>query len=245
MSEFLEKIRNGRTDLVFAHVAQGGAATDRDGDGTPLIGWCAYYGDVSAMRHLLDNGEQLAALGDNFDLNGAAFHGHWQLCQYLIENGADPNHRLLTTGETPLHAALSRSNRPSLDIVVAVLLDAGADPNAPALSGAETDSFMRDARTRGETPLHRAAAFGSENVVRTLLGSGALRNVRDEHGDTPLSWASWHLRPAAILRLLCFDGWTIHPKASWTGDHGTGWTGMDLHLLGMPHISTPMLRDGE
>jgi uncharacterized protein len=109
----LDRIMDGRTDLVFDHLAGGGAATDRDARGVPLIRWCAYYGDVSAVRYLVANGETLAALGDNLDLNGAAFHGHWRLVQFLIEQGADPNHPLAGTGETPLHAALSRPGRPA------------------------------------------------------------------------------------------------------------------------------------
>ena len=229
----LDRIRDGRTDLVFEHVESGGAATDLAGD-VPLIRWCAYYGDVSAIRFLVANGEQLSALGDNLDLNGAAFHGHWRLCEYLIQAGADPNHRLPDTGETPLHAALTKAGRPGEEQLVNVLLAAGADPNAATLPGAETGSFMRDARTRAETPLHRAAAFAGEAAVQALIDSGARRDSKDMHGDTPLSWASWHLRPAAILRLLCFDGFSIHPDAAWTGDHGHGVSGMDAALQGKP-----------
>src|SRR6266705_5061531 len=88
----MKRIADGRTDLVFDYVGKGQAATSRDADSMPLIKWCAYYGDVSAIRFLLANGESLTALGENFDLGGAAFHGHWQLCQFLIENGADVNH---------------------------------------------------------------------------------------------------------------------------------------------------------
>ena len=236
MNRIVERIRDGRCDLVFDLVAAGEPATADDGRGTPLIRWCAYYGDVSSVRHLLDHGESLDSLGDNFDLNGAAFHGHWQLCQFLIERGADASHKLAGTGETPLHAALSRANRPSVDHVVTILLAAGADANAATIPGAETGCFMRDSRTRGETPLHRAAAFGSETAVRLLLDAGASRQARDAHGDSALGWASCHLRPAAILRLLCFDDWSIHPDAQWSGDHGAGWSGMDRHLLGKPHV---------
>lgn len=233
----IERIRDGRTDLVMDLVAAGTAATARDEGGVPLIRWCAYYGDVSALRHLLANGETLGSLGANLDLNGAAFHGHWQLCEFLIEQGADPNHRLTDTGETALHAALSRANPLRVDPVVAVLLDAGADPNIATVPGVETGCFMRDSRTRGETPLHRAAAFGSEAAIRRLIDAGASTSARDAHGDTALSWASWHLRPAAILRLLCFDGWSVHPDAAWTGDHGAGASGMDRHLVGRPHLT--------
>ena len=230
----IERIRDGRTDLVFEHLADGGSASDRDGDGVPLIRWCAYFGDVSAIRHLLANGQTLASLGDNLDLNGAAFHGHWRLCEFLIEQGADPNAALAATGETPLHAALSRADRGAQERTVAVLLAAGADPNRAALGGAETGAFMRDVRTRGETPLHRAAAFAGEKTVESLIAGGAHRDARDAHGDSPLSWASWHLRPSAILRLLCFGEFALHPEAHWTGDHGAGASGMDLNLLGRP-----------
>jgi ankyrin repeat protein len=230
----LDRIRDGRTDLVFHHIAAGGSAAATDEGGVPLIKWCAYYGDVSGIRYLIENGESLSSLGDNLDLNGAAFHGHWRLCEYLIEQGADPNHRHPDAGETPLHACLSRANHPQQQRVAAVLLAAGADPNAAALPGADTGCFMRDVRSRAETALHRAAAFASEATIGALLDAGADREARDMHGDTPLSWASWHLRPAAIVRMLCFGEFRMNPAADWTGDHGNGPSAMDLHLLGTP-----------
>ncbi|MEZ5670005.1 MAG: ankyrin repeat domain-containing protein [Alphaproteobacteria bacterium] len=94
---------------------------------------------------------------------------------------------------------------------------------------------MRDCRTRGETPLHRAAAFGSAATIDLLLGAGAARDARDAAGDTPLSWASWHLRPADVIRRLCHGGMALHPEARWSGDHGAGWSGLDANLAGEPH----------
>ena len=118
-----------------------------------LIQWCVYYGDVSAIKFLLLHGESLDSLGENFDLNGAVFHGYPRLCQFLIEQGANENKPLLGTGETPLH---------------------------------------------------RAAAFGSEQSIQMLLDAEARLDAKDIHGDSPLTWASWHLRPRSILRLLCY-----------------------------------------
>ena len=92
----LHRIADGRTDLVFDYLAAGHAADSVDDRGVSLLKWCAYYGDVSAIRFLIAKGASLDALGENRDLNGAAFHGHWQLCQFLIENGADVNHSLPT-----------------------------------------------------------------------------------------------------------------------------------------------------
>ena len=237
MHNLITQIVDGRTDLVHELAAVGLPATSTDDHDVPLIKWCAYYGDVSAIRQLLANGETISSLGPNLDLNGAAFHGHWQLCAFLLEQGADPNQPLPDTGETPLHAALCKPLRPRVDNVVRVLLSSGADPNQAARTGVETGSFMRDVRTRGETPLHRAAAFGSLQVIRLLLEAGGDREARDANGDSPLSWASWHLRPAAVLSALCFGRHSVHPDAiaSDDSDHGHGWGGMDHYLLGTPH----------
>lgn len=232
----LERIVDGRTDLVFEYVAQGHQASSQDDRGVSLIKWCAHYGDVSAIRFLLANGESLSSLGDNLGLNGAAFHGHWRLCQFLIENGADVNGALPDTGETPLHAAVCKANRPAYNLVLKVLLANGANPNCVTRASAETGAFMRDARTKAETPLHRAAAFGTEDAVQLLLDAGARRDAKDASGDSPLSWASWHLRPDSILRKLCYDGFTVHPNRQSTSDHGMGWGVLEASLLGTPHL---------
>ena len=205
----LELITEGRTDLVFDYLAQGHAATAADGRGVSLMQWCAYHGDVSAIRYLVSQGASLEALGANLDLNGASFHGHWQLCQFLIEHGADVNHPLPDTGETPLHSALCKTNSSVYNHVLKVLLKNGADPNRATKVGVETDSFMRDIRTRGETPLQRAAAFGDAEAIQLLLDAGAVIDARDAHGDTPLTWASWHLRPRPILRMLCYGRYSV------------------------------------
>ena len=207
----LQQITDGRTDLVFDYLEQGHAATSVDGGGVSLMQWCAYYGDVSAIRYLISRGASLEALGANLDLNGASFHGHWQLCQFLIEHGADVNYPLPETGETPLHSALCKTNRSVFNRVLKVLLDNGADPNRATKASVETDSFMRDCRTRGETPLHRAAAFGDAEAIQLLLKAGAVIDARDANGDTPLSWASWHLRPRTILRMLCYGKYSVSP----------------------------------
>lgn len=209
----MERIAQGRTDLVFEAVASGTAATARDGQGVALIQWCAYHGDVSAIRFLLEHGEVLDTLGANFDLNGAVFHGHEALTAFLIERGADVNRALRDTDETPLHAALCKTGRPVFDRILKLLLTSGADPNRATKPGVATGSFMRDCRTKGEAPLHRAAAFGSLEAIQLLLDAGAQVDARDAYGDTPLSWASWYLRPNAVLRKLCYGPHRVHPDA--------------------------------
>ena len=94
----LDRIADGRTDLVFDYLAQGRAADSTDRQGLSLLKWCAYYGDVSAIRYLLAQGALLASLGENLDLGAASFHAHSQFCQFLIEGGADVNYSDSDTG---------------------------------------------------------------------------------------------------------------------------------------------------
>ena len=221
----IDRIADGRTDLVFDYIAEGHPATSKDKDGTSLINWCAYYGDVSAIKFLLAHGETLQAMGEDLGLNGAAFHGHWRLCQFLIENGANVNSDSDGTGESPLHAAMS-SPRPAQHLVAKVLLANGCDPNRATKPSTETGAFMRDVRNRGETALHRAAAFCSEETIQLLLDAGAKIDAKDVNGDSPLSWASWHGRPDSILLKLCYGSFSIRP----------GRQTMDAYLLGQPHV---------
>ena len=218
-----DRIANGRTDLVFEALSLGHPPTFAGPDDVPLVKWCAYYGDVSAIRYLLQHGESLGTLGEHA-LNEAAFHGHWRLAEFLIEAGADVNRPLPATGETPLHAALCTADREARDLVVKVLLARGADPNVKTKPAAETGGFMRDARTRAETPLHRAAAFGTEETIRMLLDAGARVDETDMNGDSPLSWASWYERPTPILRMVCFGDFSVRP----------GRKSMRVYLLGEP-----------
>jgi uncharacterized protein len=222
----LDEIADGRTDLVFEFVAQGKPATSADAQGVSLLQWCAYYGDVSAIKFLLASGAALDALGENYDLNTASFHGHWRLCKFLLDRGADANHPSPDTGETPLHAALCTSQRLTRNIVMKVLLAHGANPNCATKESVETGGFMRDCRTKGETPLHRAAAFGDEEAVQMLLDAGAVIDAKDMNGETPLSWASWHVRPVSILRKLCYGTFRIRPD----------YTGMEANLQGRPKV---------
>jgi uncharacterized protein len=207
----LAEIVAGRTDLVFEYLAEGHPATSNDQDGVSLIQWCAYYGDVSAIKFLIANGASLDVLTENFGLLAASFHGHWRLCKFLIERGAEVNLPDIDTGESALHAALCTPNRVRHNVVLKVLLAHGANPNCATKNSVETGGFMRDCRTKGETPLHRAAAFGDEEAVQLLLDAGAKIDAKDRNGDSPLSWASWYVRPDAILRKLCYGDFRIHP----------------------------------
>ena len=65
--------------------------------------WCAYYGNVSAIKHLLAHGASIESFGEN--LGGHAARS------FLIDRGADVNRTSAGTGESPLHAALRTIDR--------------------------------------------------------------------------------------------------------------------------------------
>jgi uncharacterized protein len=221
---WLLELAEGRTELVFDLLAAGVSADFKDQHGVSLMAHCAYYGDVSAIRYLLDRGEKLVSLGQDLGIGGASYHGHWRLCQFLLERGADANHGDADTGETPLHNALSKTDRVVYDRVLKVLLAHGANPNVATKPGVETGAFMRDCRTKGETPLHRAAAFGEVETIQMLKEAGAILDARDANGETPLSWASWYGRPTPVLRELLYGNFRIHPQNQ----------SMQANLLGKP-----------
>ena len=56
---------------------------------------------------------------------------------------------------------------------VRLLVENGAQINAKTIPGVETGAFMRDVRTKGETPLHRAAAYADETTIKYLIDHGA------------------------------------------------------------------------
>jgi ankyrin repeat protein len=197
--------------------------------------WLVYYNDTTGLRLIIENGGNLDSIDMNAELGNAAFFGHWKVCDFLINCGADVNAPVDKTHETPLHNALSKAGRPYYFYVVKLLVEKGADVNARTIPGLETGAFMRDVRTRGETPLHRAAAYADEQTIEFLIKKGADKKAKDAHGNSPLTWASEHLRPGKILSLLAYDEHRIGEahKVKNVSDHGQGWgNGMDWNLLG-------------
>jgi ankyrin repeat protein len=234
-TDILDRIGRGRTDLVFDLVElPDWKSVLHEGQVKPLQ-WFVYYNDTTAIKAVLRAGGDLNSIDLDTELGHASFFGHWKVADFLIAQGADVNYALPDTGETPLHSALCKAGRPYFLYVLKLLIENGADVNARTIPGRETGGFMRDVRTKGETPLHRAAAYGDEEMISYLIEHGADKEARDANGDTPLTWASEHLRPGSILALLTFPPHTIHENSrrSITSDHGCGWgNGMERKFLG-------------
>ncbi len=231
----LQRISRGRTDLIFELLRKPDWQNQLTQGRIKTLQWLVYYNDTTALRAVLEHGGDLESIDLDAELGNAAFFGHWKVCDFLIKRGADPNARVEGTDETPLHNALAKAGRPYYFYVVRLLVEKGADVNAKTLPGIETGAFMRDVRTCGETPLHRAAAYADERTVKFLLENGSDKEAKDANGETPLSWASRHLRPGRILYLLAYGEHRVSEahKTRNTSDHGCGWgNSMDWNLQG-------------
>src|SRR5690606_32448781 len=132
---------------------------------------------------------------DNFRFDAA---------KVLLERGANP-HYSDWWGRTALYIAVDMSSYPrrpsdepdstSAIEIVRRLLDAGVDPN-PQLNmhrpgrGGNSGRFIDDLLTTGATPLLRAAIGHDVDVIRVLLEHGALVDLPNVMGVTPLMAAA-------------------------------------------------------
>jgi ankyrin repeat protein len=163
----------------------------------------------SIVEYLLSKGadpNRQTNEGGHAVLLGIAYFNQLECVRLLLDAGADPKVIVPETGENALHGCvigLGESATPAdRHELVKLLIERGADPNQRTIPGIPTGAFWRDVRTRGETPLHRAAAYAPEETVEFLLKSGADKTIRDANGDSPQTWASWHWRSKRLIDLL-------------------------------------------
>ncbi|HET9942648.1 MAG TPA: ankyrin repeat domain-containing protein [Terriglobia bacterium] len=130
-------------------------------------------------------------------------NSHFEVAQYLLDQGANP-HTWDWWGRTALYVVVNMRGgsdshpgpRPpaSLNLVHA-LLKRGANPNSqltmlhPSRNG-NSGRFRDDLLTTGATPLLRAAQTFDNDVVRALLENGALVDLPNVMGVTPLMAAA-------------------------------------------------------
>jgi ankyrin repeat protein len=175
---------------------------------TPLL-FAAREGCVPCLKALLAGGADID-LPDPDDvtaLNMALLNRNWDAARYLIEAGADVDFWDVY-GQTPLYVAVDmntlpigrRVELPSMDPttgvdVIRMLLAKGANPNAqlklrPKYRNIPYDRYRDPMIVWGTTPLLRAAKAGDAPVVELLLQHGALPDLANSLGVTPLMAAS-------------------------------------------------------
>ena len=187
-------------------VSQGADINYIDDHGNFAMFSAAWEGNTKALNLFYDLGAKISFEDANLLCN-AAFNGKIDSVKWLLNKGENPDFSFANTGENALHYTLSKTSEMDERVeIVRVLIAAGIDVNKKTLAGKSTLCFMRDAYLKGESPLHRAAAFGNVTIIKMLLDAGADPSMKDGNGDTPISWGSWYLRDADVLRLLIYEG---------------------------------------
>jgi cytohesin len=196
--ELMQAVWAGNLDTVRSLVESGADvnASDEYGSGT-LLNF-----DPGITTYLLSKGaDPNAQTNENGAsvLAGLCYVNQTECVRLLLAHGADPNRGRDESMETPLHHALAGG----ADIeVIRLLIDAGANTNAKTKPGICSYNFYGSTPTRGETPLHRAAAFANIEVVQLLLQADADRAAGDVNGESPHVWAGWHRRDQELVELL-------------------------------------------
>jgi len=171
---------------------------------TPLL-YAAREGCLGCARELVAAGAQVNMTDPDgiTPLLSALLNAHFDTAKYLLGAGANP-HKWDWWGRTPLYAAVDyntvphggRPDRPSLDEttslqMIEMLLDAGVNVNAqlklfPPYRSLRMDRGADAIIDIGTTPLLRAARAGDVAAIKLLLKHGALVDLPQVSGATPL-----------------------------------------------------------
>jgi uncharacterized protein len=186
----------GDVERLSAYADKGGNLSAPDADGYTLLHYAVRSGKADAVTLLIDKG----AITDALDRTGwpplayAVIRGDEAMIRCLLSKGADPD-----AGQrvVPLLACVFRTGRPIgvglMNVDASRVLDALAKPprvdNLKILLAAEKSKGTLTFYGNRIPLLWSAIAFGSADVVRTLLDSGEPANFIYSGIDTA-GWAN-------------------------------------------------------
>ena len=166
--------------------------------------FAARGGHIDAVQVLLAAGADINdTLSDGQSaLVVAVANANWELADYLLDRGADPN--LAGAGWNALHQ-IARTRRmntgfgfpgpiPSGSVdsidVLKKMIDVGGDVNARMTTNGMKDGQRNRLNRLGATPFFLAAKVTDTEAMRVLLDAGADATVPSADGTTPLMVAS-------------------------------------------------------
>lgn len=183
-------------------------------------------GALDAVRALLDAGADVDdTLSDGQSaLVIAAANAHWELADYLLDRGADPN--LAGAGWTALHQTV-RTRRPnpsgglagpiptgrvdSID-VVRKLIARGVDVDARMMANGMKDGQRSRLNRLGATAFFLAAKNTDVEAMRVLIEAGADPLIPSADGITPLMAARGMSTEGHVVDpLVCLDCYQTRP----------------------------------
>lgn len=201
--------QTGKAQLWDRRITSEPRPKDMNKGGFAPLHYAARQGCLDCLKILVEAGADLNVTDPDrvSALNLALINVHFDAAAYLIEEGADINSWDLF-GRTPLYNAVDMNTLPDsaradlppageysgLDIIT-MLLDRGANPNAqlklrPPYRNAVMDRRSDHILGNGATPLMRAAKASDNDVVNLLLEHGALVDLPNWMGITPLMVAA-------------------------------------------------------
>jgi hypothetical protein len=157
-------IVGGHLDLAAFFIVRG---ADVASYSAQVIGLAAKAARRDLLDLLLANGADPRAVGSAIFVPVADL----DLLAYLLSRGVSPHG--ITGDQFPPLVYVARGDKGEHPEKIQLLLDHGADVNAPGL--------------RGRTALHYAASAGHTRVVQLLLAHGANPNLPDADGRTPFA----------------------------------------------------------
>ncbi|HLK51721.1 MAG TPA: ankyrin repeat domain-containing protein [Bryobacteraceae bacterium] len=261
------------TDLMTPLVSGEPRAQPRPPGGMTALLFSAREGCMECVKALVDQGAKL----DLADPEGvtplilAVFNTHFDVARFLVDQGANVN-KWDWWGRTPLYLAVDyntlphggRADQPSLDEtlpidLIRLLLEKGANPNAqlklfPPYRATGNDRGLDTMIQVGTTPLLRAAKALDAPAIQLLLEHGAIVDLPNSQGWTPMVAAAGagsvdadtrgyfttsdvQERAIASLELLLAHGGALNGRAGRLGQtplHGAafwGWNKVVEYLL--------------
>ena len=190
-----EAARDNKPDIVSALLSENPSlASSLDDDSRTPLHWACTMQHSAIVCLLLPHIGEIDDLTDEAGwtpVHIAAAVGSNSILELLMAHDPQPDINLPTsTGATALHVAVSKGHVDTVHLLI--------------------DTYKCSVRAKdkmGRTALHRAAAGGSQPLVKRLVAAGAVISATDKDGWTALhhALAEGHGDVAVLLVQLCAD----------------------------------------